>query len=389
MFCIENKILPACFVSIVIPARDEALHLEKTLAAFSKQVDLSGKNLNPDSFEIIVLTNNCSDNSSEIARKFRFENQHLKLHLADIKTSKKNSNSGFIRRLLMHKAYERLVSNSVQSGVILTTDGDTQVAENWIAANVFEIKNGADAVGGRILFADAELEKMNPAARNFHLIDEKYRLLSAELESILDRLPHNTFPRHHQHFNGSFAVTTDAYRRAGGVPDVRFLEDVAFYQSLLRVDAKFRHSPLVKVYTSARETGRTEAGLSTQISDWINLGEKGEDFLVESADALEKRFSSHGSLRKIWNNRRNRIEPQNAEIGKLAEFFEVSFADLGGELSKPQTFGRLLENIYRLKNEKNGSVNDLPLISVEQAVVDLEKMLDIYWTKKAAANSNR
>ncbi|MGI8494713.1 MAG: glycosyltransferase, partial [Pyrinomonadaceae bacterium] len=249
MFCIEDKILPACFISIVIPARDEALHLEKTLAAFSKQVDLNGNILDSDSFEIIVLTNNCSDNSYEIARKFKIENESLNLHTADINTSQTNANSGFIRRILMRKAYERLISNKRKGGIILTTDGDTQVATNWIAANVFEIKNGADAVGGRILFTAAELEKMNSSARRFHLIDEKYRLLSAELESILDRLPHDAFPRHHQHFHGSFAVTTDAYRKAGGVPDVRFLEDAAFYQSLLRVDAKFRHSPLVKVYT--------------------------------------------------------------------------------------------------------------------------------------------
>ena len=383
MFYIANKIVSACLVSVVIPVRDEALHLEKMLAAFLKQVDLNGEILNPDSFEIIILTNNCSDNSFEIACKFQDENQLLNVYAADITTETHNANSGFIRRVLMQKAYERLISNKNNSGIIMTTDGDTKIAEDWIAANTFEIENGADAVGGRILFDDEELEKMNPSARRLHLVDEKYRLLSAELESILDHLPHDDFPRHHQHFNGSFAVTTESYAKAGGVPDVRFLEDVAFYQALLRVDAKIRHSPLVKVYTSARETGRTEAGLSTQISDWINIEKNGEDFMVESADALEQRFANHGKLRHIWNKIQNRIVPENSEITKPSEFFRLSVADLRDELSKPQTFGMLLENVYRLRDEKNVSANDYPLVTVEKAVSDLNEKLENYRTKKA------
>lgn len=387
MFCVENRILPACLVSIVIPVRDEALHLEKSLASFSKQVDLRGKTLNPDLFEIIVLTNNCSDNSFEIAGKFQADNESLNLHIADIKTSKTNANSGFIRGLLMQKAHERLISNSKNGGIIMTTDGDTQVSTDWIAANIFEIKNGADAVGGRILFNSEELAKMNSSARRFHLIDEKYRLLSAELESNLDYLSHDSLPRHHQHFNGSFAVTTDAYRKAGGIPDVRFLEDVAFYQSLLRIDAKFRHSLLVKVYTSSRETGRAEAGLSTQINDWINLGKTGADFLVDSAETLEKRFRFQGRLRFARKNIQSGIKPKTSEIKALAGSFDISFKDLKEELFKPQTFGLLLENVYRLKDKTNNFVKNAPPVSIEKAVFDLENKLGNFRRKKIASVS--
>ncbi|MGI8555805.1 MAG: glycosyltransferase [Pyrinomonadaceae bacterium] len=374
-------------MSIVIPVRDEALHLEKSLASFSKQVDLRGKTLNPDLFEIIVLTNNCSDNSFEIAGKFQADNESLNLHIADIKTSKTNANSGFIRGLLMQKAHERLISNSKNGGIIMTTDGDTQVSTDWIAANIFEIKNGADAVGGRILFNSEELAKMNSSARRFHLIDEKYRLLSAELESNLDYLSHDSLPRHHQHFNGSFAVTTDAYRKAGGIPDVRFLEDVAFYQSLLRIDAKFRHSLLVKVYTSSRETGRAEAGLSTQINDWINLGKTGADFLVDSAETLEKRFRFQGRLRFARKNIQSGIKPKTSEIKALAGSFDISFKDLKEELFKPQTFGLLLENVYRLKDKTNNFVKNAPPVSIEKAVFDLENKLGNFRRKKIASVS--
>lgn len=376
MFSLDSKILPNCFASVVIPARNEALHLRKSLESLSGQVDSRGKTLNYDHFEIIILTNNCSDNSFEIARQFQMENKFLNLHVADIKTSKENANSGFIRRVLMEKAHERLMTNDKKDGMILTTDGDTQVAPNWIAENISEKIKGADAVGGRILFDDEELVKMNPAARKFHLIDEKYRLLAAEFESRLDFLPHDSFPRHHQHFNGSFAVTTDAYRKAGGIPKVRFLEDVAFYQSLMRIDAKFRHSPHVKVYTSARETGRTEAGLSTQINDWINLGKNGEDFFVESVETLEKRFSAQGKLRSIWKNIQNGFEPKLSEIKVAADLFNVNLEDLRIELLKPQTFGLLLENVFRMHNHQDGLNLQNKLVPVQEAVNDLENKLN-------------
>ncbi len=386
---ISKKILPDCFVSIVIPVRNEAQHLRRTLESFSGQVDSSKRNFRDDYFEIIVLTNNCSDDSFQIARQFQTENKSLNLHIADIKTSKENANSGFIRRLLLEEAYKRLTSNKRKGGVILTTDGDTQVADDWIAKNILEIENGADAVGGRILFDDEELAKMNPAARNFHLTDEKYRLLAAELEARLDYLPSDAFPRHHQHFNGSFAVTTDAYRKAGGIPEVRFLEDVAFYQSLMRIDAKFRHSPLVKVYTSARETGRTEAGLSTQITDWIHLSKNGEDFLVESADALEKRFTAHAKLRSVWKNIQNGFEPKNFEITVLADLFDITFYNLQTELSKPQTFGLLLENVYQIQNKIGESNDRNKLVPVQTAVKELKAKLiksGLRKTNSAVAN---
>ena len=92
-----------------------------------------------------------------------------------------------------------------------TTDGDTLVAPNWIAAITKEIEKGAEAVGGRIFINPAELKNMNVKARSFHLRDTGYRLLAAELESRLDHLPHDSCPRHHQHFNGSFAVTTAGF----------------------------------------------------------------------------------------------------------------------------------------------------------------------------------
>lgn len=372
---IAAPVLKDTSVSVVIPVRDEADFLQNSLRSFLGQTTLDGLPLDNKIFEIIVLLNNCLDDSANIARTFQKNNSKLNLHIREIKIPKKNSNGGFVRRLLMDEAYRRLTSNGKTGGIIFTTDGDTEVSEDWIAANLYEIKRGSDAVGGRILFSKNELNAMNSAARNFHLIDEEYRLLAAELESIRDFQPHDASPRHHQHFNGSFAVTTEIYKKAGGVPDVRCLEDVAFFQSLMRIDAKFRHSSIVKVYTSARTNGRTEAGLSTQINDWKNIAEQGEKFFVESAESIEERLKNQNNLRQIWQKLQTN-KPNLDEIKNLASDFCVSFDYLSKVLNKPQTFGILLENICREQEKQNIRNNKFSPEPVAEAVRKLKIILE-------------
>ncbi|MEP7037823.1 MAG: glycosyltransferase family 2 protein, partial [Acidobacteriota bacterium] len=238
-----------------------------------------------------------------------------------------------------------------------------------------EIRNGADAVGGRILIDENEFKSLGKKAENFHLLDEEYRLLAAEIEDFYDRIPHDSLPRHHQHFNGSFAVTTDAFERAGGIPNVKFLEDVAFYNALSRIDAKFRHSSNVKVFTSARNQGRTELGLSTQLNEWEIMGRNGDLYLVESAQTIEKRFTSRRKLRKLWQAVKSETEFDFTEISTLAENLLISNINLLIALKKSETFGILMEKITDEQNTNNKWKQENSLVPVQKAILDLRKNL--------------
>lgn len=363
-----------CLVSVVVPVRNEAAYLSPTLESFTRQIDLHKKPLDPNLFEIIIFANNCQDESADIARRWKKKNNLLNVHVAEADLPPENSNIGFVRRLLMNEAFRRLQSNQQKGGIIMTTDGDTRVAPDWIAANRREIKNGADAVGGRILINPAEIRNMDGKAQRFHLLDTGYRLSAAELEAHLDYVSHDYLPRHHQHFNGSFAVTTDAFRRAGGVPDVRFLEDVAFYHSLLRVDARFRHSPLVRVKTSARRSGRTESGLSTQINEWMIMGQKADDYFVESAQAVEQRIYLRKRLRDLWNCGETTVPI--SEMIALADKLFVSKSFLQNEFNSPQTFGGLLEKVEQEQLRIGEWKNNHPFVTVEKALGDLRQILE-------------
>ncbi len=62
--------LPQCEVCVIVPVRNEAQTLESTLKALAYQTHLEGKPFDPKRYEIILLANNCSDNSAMIAHWF-------------------------------------------------------------------------------------------------------------------------------------------------------------------------------------------------------------------------------------------------------------------------------------------------------------------------------
>ena len=139
---------------VVLPVRDEAAYLANALAALAAQVDLVGKPVDPRNFEILLLANNCSDDSAAMAKRFAEQHPGLRLHIAEVKLQPEQSNIGFVRRELMNAACARLEAVGMPDGVIASTDGDTCVAIDWLAANRLEIAAGADAVCGRMLTDD-------------------------------------------------------------------------------------------------------------------------------------------------------------------------------------------------------------------------------------------
>ena len=141
-------------VSIVIPVKDEETYIEDLLISLKDQVDLAGNKVNYNLYEVLILANNCSDGTVDIIKKFKLKNKKINLHLEEVVLEAEQANIGFVRKTLMDLAYTRLSING--GGLILTTDGDTIVSQDWIAQNRAEIKNGAEAVGGRILLKENE-----------------------------------------------------------------------------------------------------------------------------------------------------------------------------------------------------------------------------------------
>jgi hypothetical protein len=336
--------------SVIIPAKDEVANLPATLAALAAQTTLAGQPLPASSYEVIVLANNCLDDTAAVVREQARQFPQLVLHVGELCLPDEHAHVGRARRLLMDEACARLERVGQPMGIIASTDADTRVAPTWLAAIAAEIAGGADAVGGRILTESTEADEVaEPALQRLQSHDAAYRLLCARLEDLLDPAAADPWPRHHQHFGASLALTARAYRRVGGLPEVRYLEDEALCRQLRRHDLLLRHSPAVQVLTSARRNGRVEVGLSWQLREWLHLSQQQREPQVENPVQWQLRRQ----LRACWAN------APGAETSALLSRLGLPAAVLLARLRQGLPFGELWE--WALAHSRNLTVSPVPL----------------------------
>ncbi len=285
--------------SVIIPCKNEADHLASTLSALREQQDLTGRPLANSRWEILLLVNNSTDDSFAIAQHFKNSHPHLSLHIAQCTLPSDRAHIGYVRKQLMDTACARLLLRRKPLSLILSTDADTTVAPDWLAQNWQEAERGAGAIGGRISLLPADIDALDDRTKHIQRCDDRYRLLISWLEDVCDPQPHDRWPRHHQHFTGSLAVRPEIYQQVGGLPPREYLEDVAFYEALICQDVAFRHSPAVRVHTSARLDGRTPVGLAEQLSRWKNSP---SPILVPSVHLMRTVFSLRHRVRILWNH---------------------------------------------------------------------------------------
>jgi len=356
---------------VIVPVRDEAETIESTLFALVHQVDFQGRPLDLNSYEVIVLANNCSDSSAAIARQFAAQYPRFVLHIVEIELPPAQAYIGRVRQLLMDEAYHRLIELGHNRGVIASTDGDTRVAFNWIAATLAEIRKGADAVSGRLLTERDDRALLDVYTRACYLRAVGYGYLSVELEAYIDPDPFDRLPRHHQHGGASLAVTAEMYAIAGGMPSVRTPEDVAFYQALIQVGARFCHSSQVRVFTSMRRQGRTDNGMANQLSQWANLGQQDQPYLVEAADALETRLWGRRNLRNLWNCTLDGRSPEPQQIRAIAKLLQISPLWLNQAMVSSSSFAELFALVEQRQRQEGNWQKAWQPVEIKRAIADL------------------
>ncbi len=351
----------------MVPARDEIHGIGRALEALARQVDEDLVPLDRRRFEVIVLANNCRDGTAEEARRFAASRPGLVVHVAEVDLPKSLSHVGTARRMLMDEAGRRLGGLGRGRGLICSTDADSRVAPGWLAATLREVRRGADAVGGMIRTDREGRASLGRSARRGYLLDSLYHRLYVELECFVDPDPADPWPRHDHHAGASLAVTVEAYRRAGGLPPLPTLEDVAFVEALRRVDARIRHSPDVRVTTSARRTGRVTGGLADAFRSWA---ERGEPAPVEHPGVSLAKFSGRARLRELW---RADDPSRRRGLAACAEAVGTSRAVLADLLDGVPSFGVLVEDLSRLEGTDAGRGPDA--IGVGEAIRLLREIL--------------
>lgn len=342
--------------SVVLPVRNEAHHLGRALAALAAQRQLDGQAFDATRFEVLLLANNCSDDSAAVARAFARRHPACAVHVAEAGLPAELANVGHVRGALMDAACRRLGAHQRPGRCIVSTDGDTTVAPNWLAHTELAIAAGADAVGGRIrLGASSRIE---PRTLRWYRLDAAERLARSRLEDLLDPDPADPWPRHHQHFGASLAITPQAYLAVGGLPRVPYLEDQALVDALRLQDLRVRHSTAVKVKTSSRQDGRAEVGLAWQLRQWGRAGMQAEGWLVQDVNAWVQDVQQRRRLRELWalgrtgadGSRWPDAQARPSALSRLAGALGVMPAWLAGEVAAARHFGALWAQVQARLN---------------------------------------
>ncbi|MBV8894971.1 MAG: response regulator [Acidobacteriaceae bacterium] len=177
-----SAIRPAFVVAI--PVKYEQQRLPACLRALAKQRDASGLPIQPTLIRVVIFANNCSDQSAPLARELG-RSLSLDIRIVEARLPPEAAHAGAARRAAMDLAEAWLAEGGDKGGAILTTDADSQVAPNWIAANLAAFEAGADAVLGRIDLDD-EGKLLPDALLRRGALEDAYESLLTDLLLVDD-----------------------------------------------------------------------------------------------------------------------------------------------------------------------------------------------------------
>lgn len=243
--------LRAC---VVVPARNEEDLVGHCIEALAGQ-----RRVSSEEYEVILVLDGCTDETGSRARKVAHRSPNLRLHFLD----GPGEGAGHARRTGMEAACDRLLSLGRENGLIASTDADTIVDPDWLAAQFECLEQGARAIGGRIELADdghlqngvAGWRAKRGQRRHVDLLSES----SSNGESP-------RFLEHWQFSGASLSLTAEVYREIGGLEPHAALEDEHLERILCQRSIPIERPLSVKVTTSARLVGRAERGLARDLA---------------------------------------------------------------------------------------------------------------------------
>ncbi len=241
---------------IAVPVRNEAERIVACLRAIDAQTGLA-----PGRLGLVLFLNNCSDGTPDIVADLL---PRLTLPVRVIERTYAGAHAGWARRAAMDAAAAWLDEVGA-SGTLLTTDADSRVPPDWVAANLAALDAGADAVAGRVELIPEEAALLPPSLPARGRLEDAYDALITEMEARIDPDPSDPWPCHRTTIGASLAVRRSAYGAVGGMPEIPLGEDGAFVAALLEQGFRVRHDRAVMVWISARLTGRAAGGVADTI----------------------------------------------------------------------------------------------------------------------------
>lgn len=241
----------ARFVACV-PARNEEQRIDRCLQGLDAELDPSDG--------VLLVANGCRDKTASVAAR-RMMDWRRPWLLVDCDWREGTGTAPLARRLALDLAHA-----IAPNAALLSVDGDTLVLPGLRAAYAADFERGFGLVCGRIGFLPEEASLLPPAAdRDGQRLVRFFRDASRELAARILPDPHNPWPHHGNIGGANFAISADAYRRAGPLPTPASAEDRALRRRCEALDVPIRYSEDACVQTSCRLDGRAQGGLADEL----------------------------------------------------------------------------------------------------------------------------
>lgn len=210
-------------IGIAVPAHNEQALLGRCITALQRAAGHPG--LRGEPVQLVVVLDACTDASAAIAAAH-----------------------GAMPLVVQHRNVGRTRAAGAQALLdagaqwLAFTDADSEVADDWLVAQLAHHQAGADAVCGCVTVADWSMHSVQVRGR----YEAHYRPVDG-----------------HRHIHGAnLGVQAAAYLRTGGFRPLACGEDVALVHDLEASGARIAWSTTPRVHTSARRQARARGGFA-------------------------------------------------------------------------------------------------------------------------------
>jgi glycosyltransferase involved in cell wall biosynthesis len=220
-------------ICVVVPVRDEAARLGACLRALRRAAE--DPRLAGVAVELAVVLDACTDASEDVARAALAGVAGAAIVRCEHRSAGAARAAG---------AQELLDRRDGDRTWLATTDADSTVPPDWLAAQVALAAGGADAVVGTVA-----LDGLDAWPR---AVRERYAALYRD---------GGTGDGHRHAHGANLGVRADALAASGGLPELAQGEDHALVAGLAARGARIVRTGAVRVRTSARPDARAAGGL--------------------------------------------------------------------------------------------------------------------------------
>lgn len=215
---IHETMSEQCKVSIVLPAYNEELEIQRVLGEMMAQTYREGNDVCADNFELIVVNNNSTDRTGEVALEYIKKNPGpLKIHIVNITFEEDHSGCGAARKLGGDLSLYRAMKSGhdMSSYCIVNLDADNVIPEDHFYKILTTVrKTGADVLIGRTSFDRSIFSEDKKILQIADTVEEYRRSVFKEAPSLSILTSQNN------------VMKAMFYVKAGGYPEWKMADDL-------------------------------------------------------------------------------------------------------------------------------------------------------------------